>query len=241
MPPRLERLVTLRVPAAATADAGLGAGVASFKIVHERGVRRLFIDTYLVALDATGNPAAGTISGRWLAGSTLTWKPDLAARQTAVVNRTIVWTANTYSLRYGAPHVNAKNAPDDTAFPAITTPDWEAIIATFGVLDPSAIPPTLTGGAALDTGAVRAAVERDEFRAWAMKLEQYSRQAEVTEGTQTFTRITSISTWRLRNDPRVGPYSVLVDGDDVWQVVGRQHNRVTATFMDLECQLALER
>ena len=249
MPPRLDRLVTLRVAAGtAPADGGLGSAVAGFRIVHERAGVVLpgdLIDTYLVAVGSDGNPAVGTIAGRWLAGSTLVWTPDLFIQQTATVARTIEWTAATYSLRYGAAHVNARDSVADTVTPPITNPGWESIIATYGTYDGAANPPTLTGGAPLNIEGVLVSTERDEFRAWAMKLEQFSRQSEVTEGTgvaaKTFTRITSVSTWRLRNDPRVRPYSILTDGDDVWQVVGRQHLRSTATFMDLECQLALER
>ena len=249
MPPRLDRLVTLRVAAGtAPADGGLGSAVTGFKIVHERAGRvhpGSLIDTYLVALGSDNNPATGTIAGQWLAGSTLIWKPDLFAQQTATVVRTIEWTAATYSLRYGEPHTNGRHSPADTVTPPITNPDWDSIIATFGTYDGTANPPTLTGGAALRVSGVLVSSERSEFRAWATKLEQFSRQSQVTEGTgltaRTFTRVTSVSTWRLRNDPRVRPYSILTDGEDVWQVVGRQHLRSTATFMDLECQLALER
>ena len=246
MPPRLDRLVTIRLPALGVAGGGL-PGVTSFAILHERNpaLRPLsttfsYIDTYLVALDASDNAVAGTVAGTWLTGSVLRWSPQVRRRNdptTTQLQRNVEWTANTYSLRYGAPHTAGLNDRTKEASPPVIAPPWNGIITSYGTIAPSTR--RVTGGTRLDVSQVRSAAPGSTIQAWAMKLDEYSSQTDVTEGTATVKRITGVSTWRMRVDARIVPFVELIDGGDSWQVVGIQRARATATYMDVECQKEL--
>lgn len=246
MPPRLDRLVTVRLPDAGIAGGGI-PNVTSFAIAHERNpalrplsVTFSYIDTYMVALDADGKAAAGGILGVWLAGSVLRWSPSVRRRNdptTTQLRRNIAWTANTYSLRYGAPTQAGLNDRTKEAVPSPIEPPWNAIITTYGTVDFGTR--AVTGGTPLDTSGVRSASSASTVQIWAMKLDEYSSQTDVVEGSATVQRITAVSTWRMRVDDRIEPFVEMFDGEDSWQVVGVQRSRVTAAYMDVECQREL--
>lgn len=232
---RLNRRVTIQTTTAGMtgADGGLTGGVASFKLLGEGPP---FIDAYVVALGADGRtvPAAGT----WLAGSTLRWTgPRFGGNHVAVLQRPVIWSAATYSLRYGAAHRDRRNDPlSQIVGPWITSPPWYQLVAIYGTVSGRVV----TGGANLDVTGVVAAADSQGFDAWAEITEQYSNQVDERIGSTTVTRITSISTWRMRRDDRIRPFATLIDGDDAWSVVGTRRLLDRGSLMEVECQRELQ-
>lgn len=215
------------------ADGGLTGGVASFRMVGEGPP---FIDAYAVALGADGRtvPAAGT----WLAGSVLRWTGQrFGDSHVAVLQRPVVWSAATYSFRYGAAHRDRRNDPFSTiAGPSITSPVWHQLVAIYGTISGR----TVTGGAALDVSGAIATDDSSQFSAWAQLIDQYSNQVDERVGSTTVTRITAVSTWRLRRDARILPFATLIDGNDAWQVVGARRLLDRGSMMEVECQRELQ-
>ena len=241
---RLDRLVDMRVTSGrdTAADGGLtGPTVTGFQIIAE-GPAPAYIDAYIVALGADGRAVSGSPSGVWLAGSVIRYAGPgtaLGGRAVAIIlNRSVVWSANTYSLRYAAPHRNGRDDLASEARPPTTSPYWYSIAIPYGTLSGRAI----TGGAVLDVSRTIATTVGTTYRAWATVVEQYNSKQEVQVGSRTLERINAVSTWRMRADDRVGPFSTLTEADGtVWDVLGTRRLLDRSSMMDVECQKALER
>lgn len=240
---RLDRLLSLRTTTARNtpANGGLTGGVASFKIVAE-GPRPAYTDAYIVALAADGLGVRGAVTGVWLPGSVIRYTDAVGATISIILNRSITWTNDTYSLRYGAPHVNRRDDESAAAYPFITSPWWWSIAVPYGDIAKRGGRDVVTGGVALDVSRVIATTIGETFRAWATKTEEYYSRQEVTVGGRTLERVNGLSTWRMRWDERIGPLSTMTELDGtVWEVMGTRRLRNRAAFMDVECQKEVER
>lgn len=229
----LDRLVDLVVPVAPGANGGLTGTIDEFRLVHERGFQQSVsigvIDTYIVAW-ANGAPAAGAISGTWLANSVIRWENQLAGPQHATFNRPAVWTGNTYSLRFGGAWVANRglSATGQIRNPWITTPDWLALLATYATPE--------TAGTVLDVSGVLPQTTESARREWASLLDESSILDDSPAGADEapVTRVVESATYRMRWDGRLVPFSTLTDGRKDWQVVATRRNGARGRFMEVD-------
>lgn len=230
----LDRLVDVLIPNPPGADGGLTGGVTEFRIVHER--RSGFLvpaDTYLIAM-AGAVPSTGAVAGQWLANSVIRWTNPLRGRRQATFNRPVSWTANTLSLRYGEPWRAARDGTGTIAAPAITTPDWFDILATYGT--------AATATIVVDVSAVLVGTEDSQSKRWAELLDETyvlddapaPVDSEVVDPPPAVTRVVSTATYRMRWDVRMTPFSTITDGNNEWLVVAVRRQGARGRFMEVD-------
>lgn len=230
----LDRLVDVLIPNPPGANGGLSGGITEFRIVHERQTGGFPADTYLIAM-AGAAPATGTVAGTWLANSVIRWTNPLRGRRQATFNRPVTWAGNTLSLRYGDPWRASRDGTGTVAAPAITTPDWFDILATYGtaatatiVVDVSGV---LVGGA--DTATRRWAELLDET--YVLDDAPAPVDSEVADPPPAVTRVVSTATYRMRWEDRLTPFSTITDGNNEWLVVAaRRQGGARGRFMEVD-------
>lgn len=240
----LDRVVTVRFTGPPSLNAGIPEATGGFRVIAEpvapQQVR--IIDVYFVAMGSDGKAAIGTaISATWLSGSQIRWPYGVQLQNTEIctLNRNLVWTDNTISLRYGITHRNGNDSVQGTLVPSVSTPAWSALNVPYGTYN--ARTRAVTGGQVASVAGVKAASPETMFNAWALKLEEVYARSDVTAGSTTVSRVTGAATFRMRPDDRIGPFATLIDGDDAWTVAGVQRGRSRASYVDVECTRELER
>ena len=231
--PRLDRLVSLEIPAAPGASGGLSGGVVGFRIFNERGGGTAGLgaaDTALVALGAGAAPVAA--AGTWLTGSVITYLRHSLTRTYRIgitFNRPVTWAGTSLSLATGAPWAagDEYGAADEVRAPYITSPPWYRIAVPFATV--------ATATTAVNVSTVLP-LSGTRQQAWAGLVdESYDETTESQDGRDV-PRVIGTSTWLLRARNNIKPFTVLYDGDVAWSIVAvrPQAGRRRAPFVECD-------
>ena len=226
--PRLDRLVSLEVPAAPGVNGGLTGGVTGFRMFNERFATLVIGDTALVAIGAGGSPVAA--AGTWLTGSVITY---VRGGYTIGITflRAVTWASSTLSLATGLPWVSTGNkygtAAEVTA-PYITSPAWFRIPVPFGT--------PATAVTAVNVSAVLPLAAGGRRSAWAGLVDESYDETVESQAGRDVPRVVGTSTWVLRRRHNVRPFTVLYDGDVSWTVIAvrEQGGKRRAPFVEVD-------